>query len=74
MDVQQVIGWNLRRLRVAMALSQEGLAAEAGADRAYVGRIERGLENVTIKRLVALANVLKVQWQSSSANRPMVPT
>lgn len=58
MDVRQTIGWNLRRIRVARGLSQERLALEASIDRAYVGRVERGQENVTVSTLEALANTL----------------
>lgn len=61
MDIRQTIGWNLRRWRVAKGLSQERLALEASIDRSYVGRIERGLENVTVSALEALANVLEVK-------------
>ncbi|KRD72305.1 MULTISPECIES: helix-turn-helix transcriptional regulator [unclassified Ensifer] len=61
MHIRQTIGWNLRRLRVAKGLSQEKLALEASIDRSYVGRIERGLENVTISALEALANVLEAK-------------
>ncbi|OJY63862.1 MULTISPECIES: helix-turn-helix transcriptional regulator [unclassified Rhizobium] len=60
MNVRQTIGWNLRRLRVAKGLSQERLAFEAGIDRSYVGRVERGTENVTVGTLEALAKVLSV--------------
>jgi transcriptional regulator with XRE-family HTH domain len=60
MDVRQTIGWNLRRLRVARGLSQERLAFEADIDRSYVGRVERGGENVTVATLEALAEVLSV--------------
>lgn len=55
-----MIGWNLRRLRVAQGLSQERLALAAGIDRAYVGRVERGSENVTISTLEAMARALTV--------------
>ncbi len=58
MDTRQTIGWNLRRLRVAKGISQERLALEAVIDRAYVGRVERGEENVTVSTLEALAKVL----------------
>ncbi|MDK4711045.1 helix-turn-helix transcriptional regulator [Rhizobium sp. CNPSo 4039] len=60
MDVRQTIGWNLRRLRVAKGLSQERLAFEAEIDRSYVGRVERGTENVTVATLEAFASVLSV--------------
>lgn len=60
MNVRRTIGWNLRRLRVAEGLSQERLALEAGIDRSYVGRVERGMENVTVATLEAFAAVLQV--------------
>lgn len=60
MDARTIIGWNLRRLRVARGLSQERLALAAAIDRAYVGRVERGSENVTITTLEAMATALGV--------------
>lgn len=41
-------------------LSQERLALEAEMDRAYLGRVERGGENVTVSKLDALAKALAV--------------
>jgi transcriptional regulator with XRE-family HTH domain len=49
---------NLRRLRVERGLSQEVLAVDAGVDRSYVGRLERGLENPTVNMLEQLAGAL----------------
>lgn len=60
MDVRRTIGWNLRRLRVTQGLSQERLALEAEIDRSYVGRVERGKENVTVATLEAFARVLSI--------------
>lgn len=60
MDARAIIGWNLRRVRVEQGLSQERLALAAGIDRAYVGRVERGSENVTITTLEAMAAALTV--------------
>ncbi len=60
MDARGIIGWNLRRLRVERGLSQERLALASGIDRAYVGRVERGSENVTITTLEAFASALTV--------------
>ncbi|TXM99074.1 helix-turn-helix transcriptional regulator [Methylobacterium sp. WL64] len=60
MDARGIVGWNLRRLRVERGLSQERLALAAEIDRAYVGRVERGRENVTITTLEALARALGV--------------
>ncbi len=58
MDVRAIIGWNLRRLRVERGLSQERLALAADVDRAYLGRIERGSENLTVSTLEAIAIAL----------------
>ena len=58
MDVHKLVAWNLRRLRVSKGLSQEALAADAEVDRAYVGRLERSLENPTIGLLGRLSQAL----------------
>jgi transcriptional regulator with XRE-family HTH domain len=61
MNGRRLVGWNLRRIRVAKGLSQEKLAADAEVDRAYVGRLERATENPTISVLERLAAALSVK-------------
>ncbi|ULO25549.1 helix-turn-helix domain-containing protein [Methylocystis sp. SB2] len=61
MKARQLVGWNLRRLRVAKGLSQEALGLMAGCEPSYVGRIERGRENTTIETLENLAHTLGIQ-------------
>ncbi|KQQ38296.1 XRE family transcriptional regulator [Rhizobium sp. Leaf306] len=61
MDARELLGWNLRKLRVERGLSQEKLALDAAIDRSYVGRIERGKENVTISVVEALSTALGVE-------------
>jgi transcriptional regulator with XRE-family HTH domain len=58
MRAQALVARNLRRLRVKRGLSQEALAGDAGIDRTYVSRLERGLENPTIGLLEQLADAL----------------
>ncbi len=48
----------VRRLRLASALSQEGLAEAANLERAYVGMIERGETNVSLRTVNRLARAL----------------
>lgn len=60
MKATALVAWNLRRLRVKRALSQEALAVDAGVDRSYVGRIERGIENPTVETLDRLASALEI--------------
>ena len=58
MKAGALVARNIRRLRVARALSQEDLAVDAGIDRTYVSRLERGLENPTVAVLEKLARAL----------------
>jgi len=53
-----ILGQRIRARRRELGLSQEGLAHEAGLDRSYVGRIERGEHNLTFIALVRLARAL----------------
>jgi len=59
MKAQALVARNIRRLRVGRGLSQEALAVDAGIDRTYVSRLERGLENPSVAVLEKLAIALK---------------
>jgi transcriptional regulator with XRE-family HTH domain len=60
MRAHVVVARNLRRLRVLRALSQENLAVDAGVDRTYVSRLERGIENPTVAVLERLSIAMDV--------------
>ena len=51
-------GRRIRSLRRSKGWSQERLALEAGLDRTYVGGIERGERNVSLKNITRLAEAL----------------
>jgi transcriptional regulator with XRE-family HTH domain len=57
-DLQQAVGRNLRTYREAKGLSQEAFADELGVHRTYMGGIERGERNLTLKSLERIANRL----------------
>jgi transcriptional regulator with XRE-family HTH domain len=57
---RELVGRNVRRLRVARDISQERLAFDSGVDRSYLGGVERGEENPTIDILDRLAATLAV--------------
>ncbi len=54
------IGATIRRERLARGLSQEGLADAAGVDRSYMSGIERGVRNITVLKLHAVARALGI--------------
>ncbi|MBS0289162.1 MAG: helix-turn-helix transcriptional regulator [Proteobacteria bacterium] len=55
------IGKKIREIRKQKGFSQEAFAAEAQLGRTYMGRIERGEQNVSIQNLIQIALTLKVE-------------
>jgi transcriptional regulator with XRE-family HTH domain len=61
MNARALVARNIRRLRVIRLISQEALAVDAGIDRTYVSRLERGLENPTVAILEQISAALQVE-------------
>lgn len=57
--VCEAFGRNLRAIRKSKGFSQERLAHDAGIDRSYVGKIERGEVNITLEKIYVLAGLLE---------------
>jgi transcriptional regulator with XRE-family HTH domain len=55
------VGERIKRARTARRLSQEALADSAGVDRSYMSGIERGVRNITLLKLFAVARALRVR-------------
>lgn len=54
-------GQRIREIRRKEGISQEGLAHIAGLDRTYIGGIERGLRNPSLRNIGKIAKALKVK-------------
>lgn len=54
------LGAAVRRIRKDKAISQEQLALLATVDRSYMGRVERGDNNVATLTLIRIAGALGV--------------
>ena len=54
-----LFGRNLRRLRLAVGISQEELGFRANLDRTYVSSVERGHRNISIDNIFHLAWALE---------------
>ncbi|MEH6560350.1 MAG: helix-turn-helix transcriptional regulator [Marinobacter sp.] len=57
--VCEAFGRNLRAIRKSKGFSQERLAYDAGIDRSYVGKIERGAVNITLEKIYVFAELLE---------------
>ena len=53
-----MLGETIRRIRIDLGVSQEGLALKAELDRSYVGGVERGEHNLSFMNLVKIAESL----------------
>ena len=54
------IGMKFRLERTKQRLSQEKFAEMASVHTNYIGKIERGEQNLTVKKIVNLCNVLNI--------------
>lgn len=57
---QRRVGKRIRELRLERGWSQEFLAAESGLNMNYLGGIERGERNPSLKNLARIADALSV--------------
>ena len=53
-------GKRVREVRRNKGISQEKLAELVGIDRSYMGNIERGEKNITLKKVYEICDALKV--------------
>jgi transcriptional regulator with XRE-family HTH domain len=60
MDMRQLVGRNVLRIRLEKDLTQEQLAERSGLSQQYLSDLERGKRNPTIVTLFELAQALAV--------------
>jgi transcriptional regulator with XRE-family HTH domain len=61
LKLQEIVGKNIRAYRKQKTWSIEKLAEKADVSPAYLGELERGRENVSIKTIDAIAKALNVR-------------
>jgi transcriptional regulator with XRE-family HTH domain len=54
------LGLRIKQLRGELKMTQEDLAFKVGVDRSYMGFLERGEKNPTLKNIVKIAGALNV--------------
>jgi transcriptional regulator with XRE-family HTH domain len=60
MDMRQLVGRNVKRLRQKKGLTQEQFAELSGFSQQYISGLEQGRRNPTIVTIYELATVLGV--------------
>jgi transcriptional regulator with XRE-family HTH domain len=59
--LQLTVGRNLRAYRKARGLSQEAFADTLGVHRTYMGGVERGERNLTLKTVERIATQIELE-------------
>lgn len=57
-DLLKQLGLNIKAERVRKGYTQEFFAEKLGVSREYISRIERGRENLSILKILNIANFL----------------
>jgi transcriptional regulator with XRE-family HTH domain len=60
-DPRLLLGQRVRVLRLAQGISQEELADRAGVHRTYLGGVERGERNPSLRNIARIAGALGVE-------------
>ncbi|MBV9485475.1 MAG: helix-turn-helix transcriptional regulator [Frankiaceae bacterium] len=60
-ELQRRVGHNLRRFREARGMSQEAFAEFVGVHRTYMGGVERGERNLTLRSVERIAARIGVE-------------
>ncbi|MBI3611537.1 MAG: helix-turn-helix transcriptional regulator, partial [Nitrospirae bacterium] len=73
MRTEQLLGRRIRELRKARNLTQEQFGERTGINYKYLGAVERGQENPTVKILEKIARVLRVDLRELFAFEHLEP-
>ena len=57
-DLLKQLGRNIKAERVRKGYTQESFAEKAGVSREYISRIERGQENMSVLKILNMAEIL----------------
>lgn len=64
MTIEEKFGAVLKMIRFSKGFSQEKLAEKSNLHRTYIGSIERGERNVSLKNIIVICQALEVSPSS----------
>ena len=59
-ELSLAIGQLIRTKRLERNITQETLSLQCGIDRSYMGNIERGEKNITLKKAYEICDALNI--------------
>lgn len=59
MTIEEKFGSILKSYRLSINLSQENLAFKTGLHRTYIGSVERGERNISLKNILVICEALE---------------
>jgi transcriptional regulator with XRE-family HTH domain len=68
MNLNQIIGENIKTLRQEKKMSQESLAGIAEIDRRYIQSIEKGKRNISLTTLYKISKALDIKMSKILEN------
>ena len=63
-NVKKKLGKNIKNLRRKNGISQEELSLELELDNSYIGKVENAKFNITIDKMILIADYFKVSVKS----------
>lgn len=60
-DVRKILAANIERLRNENGLTRENLAVALEFDNSYISKLEKGKINITIDRLIKIADFFDIE-------------
>lgn len=61
MSRAKLLGQNIKKYRTMKGFTQNELAEKANLSREYIADIERGLKNISLRKLYLIADILKTK-------------
>ncbi len=68
------IAESIRKARLMLGLSQENVADQLGISTTTYGDIERGKTTLTLARAMAIADLLRLDWQTLLPSQTLAPS
>ena len=59
-NITTKFGQKIKEVRIAKKMSQGKLAKKLGVDSSYISKIERGIQNISLKGIEKIAKALSV--------------